>query len=63
MGWKWEMSSQLSKLVACLSAVFTQTDSLEGSQEGGNPGLDSRCSVSSNVQEMPCCWQKLDFQW
>lgn len=63
MGWKLEISSQLRELIACLSAVFTQTDRLEGSQEGSNASLDSRCYVRSNAQEMLCCWQKLDFQW
>lgn len=62
MGWKLEMSFQQRELIACLSAVFTQTDRLEGSQEGGSTRLDSRCYVRSNVQVMLCCWQRLDFQ-
>lgn len=62
MGRKLEMSSQLRALIACLSAVLTQSDRLEGSQEGGNASPDSRCYVSSNAQKMLCCWQKLGFQ-
>lgn len=57
------MSSQPPELAARLSVVFTQTDRLEGSQEGSNTSLDSRCFVRTNAQEMPSSWQKVDFQW
>lgn len=63
MGQKLEMSSQPPELAACLSVVFTQTDRLEGSQGGSKASLDSRCYVRTSAQEMPCSWQKVDFQW